>query len=341
MNRHWILLLPLILCTGFLASCRNPKTPPTAASTGKSGVAPAIVSVKTNAEALWQADQKRAATAAASVVAAQAANTNQPVSPFTDFVNQELGVAARNLPPPDPLVALEVEKRRVLVFAGKAEEASALYRQASQDAEKLKVEAAELKQRADAAQAALMRAEAEHMQQLIRNQMENQAKLDAAEKKALEADEKAKNERHKLIFRALLGLGLLCIAGGIALGVMTNGVMLIKSLILAGAGALCIGLAQVISHPWFDRIAGTGLALAAIGGGIYLWLEKRGATARDGYLRTIETIDRTGVLETPVTDKKGKPSTLRKELADELDRPQKDFVDAMQRKLAVKAAKQS
>ena len=333
-------LFPLVAL--LLAGCFGKVIPtPASPTAGKaaSAVPGAIASVRTNNEAAWRADQQRAANAAASVLAVRDAGTNQLASPFTDFVNQELGVAARNLPSPDPLAALDAEKRRLAVFAGRLDEVTRLYSQAQGEATRLASEAMEAKARADAAQSALMRAESEHAAQLARNQAENQAKLDAADKRANEAEEKAKNERHKFIFRSLVGLGLLCLAAGIAIAVMTNGMSLLKSSILAGAGVVCIGIAQIVSHPWFDAVFGSFVGLVIIGGAVYVWLEKKGATARDGYQRTIDVMERTGALAVPVKDDAGRETTLGAELSRELDRPQKQIVDAVKRKLAIRAAK--
>lgn len=332
----------LALICLFITGCfGKPIIPPAGQTAGKgvSGVPGAIAGVRTNTEAAWRADQQRAANAAASVLAVQSAGTNQAASPFTDFVNHELGVAARNLPPPDPLALLDAEKRRLAVYAGRLDEVTRLYSQAQGEAARLQGAAIEAKARADAAQSALMRAESEHMAQLTRNQAENQARLDAADARAAGAEAKARDERHRFIFRCLLGLGLLCLAGGIAIAVLTNGMSIAKSAILGAAGVVCIGIAQVVSHPYFDAIFGSAVGLVVIGAGVWLRLEKKGATARDGYQRTIDTIDRTGLIDAPVTDAKGNPSTFRKELAGEMDEAQKVIVKAMKRKLAVKHAK--
>ena len=340
----------ITLCV-VLTACKTSPLPPVAEPTTKSAKSPVpdtIESVKTNAAAAIaavekkvEAVEKRSATAAASVDAIKNANTNQPPSPATDFVSKEASLALASLPPPDALAALEAEKRRSAVFSGQADEARRLYALAQTDAEKAKAEAAKLKSEAaaaktksEAAQAALVEADKRWAATLKANESANQAKLDAAVARADGAEEKAKNERHKLIFRSLLGLGLLCLAGAIAMAVLTNGAMLAKSLMLAGAGALCIGLAQVISHPWFDRVAGTCLGFAVIGGVFYLWKERQDGLAKVAYERTIEALDTVEAIH----DAAGKPTLLGLELGRVLDGSHKSVVKAIKRASAIKNA---
>ena len=350
-TRHFLALALVVLCCGFADGCKTPPVKPDADPTTKGAKSPvpdAIAKTGTNAaaalaasEAKAAATEKQASKAAASVAAIRTSNTNQPPGPATEYVDKEAGVALGSLPAPDPTAALEAERRRAAVFAGQAEEARKLYAAATSAADAAKAEVARLgaaasdaKAKAEAAQAALVAADAKWAATLKANEAANQAKLDDAEKRADEAEEKAKNERHKLIFRCLLGLGLLCIAGAIAMAVMTSGAMLAKSLMLAGAGALCVGLAQVISHPWFDRIAGAALLLAVIGGVFYLWKERQDALTNEAYQRTVEALDTVGA----INDAEGKPTRLAGELGRVLDAPHKKIVKAIKRATVIKKA---
>lgn len=354
----------LALCFGIACTTDSKKpdakaTPPAkgspvpdAIAVAKTEAAAALAAVEKKvvaAQAELAALEKRSAVAAAQVASAQAANTNQPPSPATSVVTGETALALGNLPAPDVAAALEAEKRRAATFAGQVDEARRLYAAAQTETERMKAEAAKLRTdtataqqeakaaalKAESAQAALVAAEKANAAALERNRAANQAALDAAEKRADEAETKAKDERHKLIFRSLVGLGIACILAGIALGVVTNGSMLVKALMLVGAGGLCIGLGQVIAHPWFDRIFGTCVGLAVIGGGFHLWHERKGALVAEAYKRTVSVLDEAGAIK----DAAGNRTPLGVALGEALDKPHKKVVTAIQRAEAVKAAK--
>lgn len=352
-TRQSILGAALVFVAMHFAGCwtttKKPTAGPTVTPGVKSPVTPAIEALATNQQAVVAALErqasnavKSASVAAASVEAAKNANTNQPPAPATTFVDKELDVARKNLPAPDGDALLKAEQRRVEVFAGRLAEADKLYAAAQTEAQKLKSDNERLKAEGEAqkaktaeAHAALLAADARFIAELERNKAANQAALDAANKKAADAEEKAKNERHKLIFRALLGLGLACIAGAIAMAVLTNGAMLMKSLILAGGGAVCIGIAQIVSHPWFDAVFGTCVGLAAVGGGIYLWMERRDALAKEAYKRTVAVLDG----QHAIKDEEGKETALGVELSKALDTPHKNVVKLIKRATAIKEAR--
>jgi hypothetical protein len=349
-------LVVVILCCGAADGCKGPEKKPDADPTTKGAVSPlpgAIAKTGTNAtaalaasEAKAAATEKLASKAAASVAAIRTGNTNQPPGPATEFVDKEAGVALGNLPAPDATTALEAERRRAAVFAGQAEEARKLYAAATSAADAAKAEvarlsasASEAKAKAEAAQAALVDADKRWAATLKANEAANQAKLDDANQRADEAEEKAKNERHKLIFRSLLGLGLACIAGAIAMAVLTQGAMLAKSLMLAGGGALCIGVAQIVSHPWFDRIFGGCVALAAIGGGAYLYFEWQDAVKKRGFDKTVSVMDRVELSAVPAKSEDGKDSNLALELSRKFGDAEKAVVKKLRLVQAVRAAK--
>lgn len=344
------LLIAALLCLG--ATCKpEPAAAPTAKAASPVPAAIAEAHAKAlaaiaAAEAKLAALELQAATAAAQIESARIANTNQPPSPATTVVDKEAGLALGNLPPPDVKAALEAEKRRAAIFAGQADEARKLYALAQTETERMKAEAARLKiesesakVKAGEAQAALVAAEKSHAASLEKNRAENQAKLDAANKRADEAEEKAKNERHKLIFRALLGLGLACIAGAIAMAVLTNGVMLGKSLMLAGGGAVCIGVAQIVSHPWFDRIFGTCLGMALVGGIAYIWFERKDALKRATLEKQAQILDRVDLDTIPVKDEDGKDSTVKREFLRKMNDPEKAVVKQIRLAAKMKEAK--
>jgi len=327
-------LLPILaaaaLCLGM--ECHTPPKKPDADPTTKGAASPlpgAIAKTGTNAaaavaavEAQAAATERQAAKAAASVAVLRAGNTNQPPGPATDFVDKEAGVALGNLPTPDAVAVVEAERRRAAVFAGQADEASSLYAAALTAAGVAKAEnaklvtaAADAKAKAEAAQAALVAADQRWADMLKANEVSNQAKLDAARKLAADAVEKAKNERHKTIFRSLLGLGLACIAGSIAMAVLTQGAMLGKSLMLAGGGALCLGVAQIVSHPWFDRVFAGCLIAAAVGGATYLYLEWKDSVKKRGFDKTVGVMERVDLASVPARTEDGKESTLAMELS--------------------------
>lgn len=332
------------------------KEPDTAKPTSKAASpVPAAITTSSNAvEAALAASEKkvtdlelRGAKVAASVVVAETANTNQPAGPLTDFVSKELKLALDRLPKPDPTELLVAEQRKVAVLTGQVEETRKLYNAAQSETERMKSETTRLKAEAEAARqrsteasAALAAAEKSHAAALERNKAENQAKIDAAVKRADEAEEKAKNERHKTIFRTLLGLGIACIAGAIAMAVMTSGAMIAKSLMLAGAGALCIGLAQIISHPWFDRVFGTCVGLAAVGGAVYLWHERKDAIRKVGYEKTVKVLEGLDLTAVPTKDDEGKDSNLAMELSRKLGDSEKSEVKKMRVSNEIRDAKQ-
>ena len=287
-----------------------------------------------NAEAL-AAEIQKASNSAASVEAARKVNTNQPPSPSTTFIDKELGVALAVLPPPDIKTALEVEKRRSAIMEGRVSEANKLYNQAKSEAERLKTESEDLKKKAAEAETALVNIVRAYSATLEKNRLANQVQLDAAEKRADSAEQKARYEKHKFIFRSLVGLGIMCILGGIAMAVLTNGAMLIKSLILTGGGMLCLGLAQVISHPWFDRIFGTCVGLIVVAGGFYLWNERRDSLTKDAYKKTVRVLEDEGAIK----DENGVATALGDELAIALDSNQKVIVDQIRHTVAIEDAK--
>ena len=333
--------LVILLCCGFLVGCSGVVKPPVAGATpaGKSSVPAAIAGVRTNTEAAMRAQLQQAANAAAMVEAAQSANTNQPASPFTDFVNNELGLAKKNLPPPDPVAALDAEKRRTATLAGRFEEAALLYRQASQDAETLRKEVETLRGRATASQFALEQAEAAHAATLARNQAENQAKLDDAEARVKKAEDDRKNAELREQVKWLRIIGICCLLAAIGIGVATNGMQIVKSAVFGGFALLCFGLAQIVAHPWFMPAVVIAV-VCAVGCGIY-WLvvERRGATTRDGYQRTIAALERTKALDLRVDDKHGNPSTLAAELEKDLDEPQKLIVKRFRTRIKERAVR--
>lgn len=119
------------------------------------------------------------------------------------------------------------------------------------------------------------------------------------------------------------------------MAVMTSGAMLMKSLMLAGAGALCIGLAQVISHPWFDRIFGTCVGVAVIGAGFYLWKERQDGIAKEAFKRTVKALEGAEV----VHDAAGNKTALGVELEAALDDAHKKLVKGIQKSEAIAEAK--
>jgi len=354
------ILMLVVVCLGF-TNCpkKRPAIDPTAKSTpvnGTNAVPSAIAEERAKAAATVVAAEKKteavvaqSAVASAAVAAAAMENTNQPPSQRTVFVATALDVAKTNLPPPDMKAALVLEQMRVAILATNLAEANARLneldaasRQAAQALKDANEKAAKASEDKAKAQAATDAAIARHNAELEANRAKNQAAIDAAmkaksdaEAKAKEAADEAQKAAHKKVFMGLLGLGLACIAGAIVLGVMTQGTMLIKCFMLAGAGAMCIGLAQVISHPWFDRIFGSCLVLAAIGAAIYAVMERKDALAKEAYQRTAEVLQRTNA----VKDADGNDTPLGIELSKVLDTPHKKVVKAILRGVAVKQAK--
>jgi len=349
-------LMLAVFTMGAINGCDTPPKKPDAAPTtkGSSPIPAAITEARTKAlEAIKAAEEKlaalesRAATAAAQIESARIANTNQPPSPATTIVDKETGMALSNLPSPDAKAALESEKRRTAMLAGQVDEAKKLYAAAQTETERLKSEATAKKSEAaaaviaaTAAQDALVAADKKWAAELKANEAANQAKLDNANKRADEAEEKAKNERHNLIFRSLLGLGLACIAGAIAMAVLTQGAMLSKSLMLAGGGALCIGVAQIVSHPWFDRIFGGCIALSVIGSGAYLFFECQDAVRKRLTDKTVEVLDRVKNKSAVLTvGEDGKESNLALELSRKFGDDEKAVVKRLRIVNASKAAR--
>lgn len=287
-----------------------------------------------NAQAL-SAEIQKASNAASSIEAAQKANTNQPPSPSTTFIDKELGVALATLPPPDIKTALEVEKRRSAIMEGRVSEANKLYNQAQSEAEKLKSESESLKKKAADAETALVNIEKSYSATLEKNRAANQTQLDAAEKRANDAEIKAREEHHKFVFRSLVGLGMACILAGIVLAVITNGAMVMRSILLAASGAVCLGLAQLISNPWFDRIFGISVGLIVIAGGFYLYYERKDAITKEAYKRTVKVLDDNGAIK----DEDGKRTVLGNQLAEVLNDNHKAIVDQTLTAIAVDDAK--
>lgn len=319
-----LLALALALAVG----CTAPK-PVAASSSGEKSLAATIGQANTNAAAALASANQLAADAAASVAAVRTVNTSQPPGPGTDFIDAESELALAKLPAPDSAASLAVELRRAAIFAGQRDEARRLYAAAQGEAATAKADAEAAKARAAESAAALVAAERNLAAQLERNRVENQAKLDAALKAAADAEDKARAESHRKIFAALLGLGLACLAGAIALAVLTSGAMVMKSLILAGGGALCIAIAQIVAHPWFDRVFVGGLALAALGAVAWLLYERKQAVAAEAQERTVLTLEQQGAVAKP----DGTLTDLGLALSRNLDGPHKAAVRATRAKL--------
>lgn len=321
--------LPLfVTCLALaVAGCLGSPKPKTEAQPTRGGATlpGAVARANTNAAAALDASQSLAADAAASVAALADANTNQPAGVVTDFIGDEARIALALLPAPSHAAALAAEQRRAATFAGQRDEARRLHVESLNAAAAAKAAAADAARRAAESAAALVAAEREHAAAMERSRAENQAKLDAALKAAADAQEKAKAETHKTIFRALLGLGLACIAGAIALAVITSGAMVGKSLMLAGGGALCIALAQIVAHPWFDRVFGCGLALAALGGAAWLWFERKDAAAKEAARIIVRTADEQHAMQSPA----GLPTPLAVALSRKMDAKHKAAVKSL------------
>lgn len=238
-------------------------------------------------KAEYDALQKRSSKAAAQVESANIANTNQPPSPATRVVDLETKLALTNLPPQDVAEALKAAQRRADLLEGRVLKAEEGYKAAQTDAEQLKAEKAKLKGETDkatalaedlrlkaaAAQAALVEAEKKHAAELVKNQAENQAKLDAANAKAAEEIKKAQEANNRLLVWICIGIGSLCILGGIGLLIATSGASAWRSSLAFGCGAICFGLAKLLSHPMFTTYFTVGCVLIVISGLVFLWRE--------------------------------------------------------------------
>lgn len=325
---------------------------PDAIATAKAEAQAALAAVEKKvsaAEAQLAALEKRSAVAAAQVDSLRTANTNQQPGPATSVVAGEAALALGNLPTPDVQAALEAEKRRAATFAGQVEEARKLYASAQTETERMKAEAAKLRAdttqakaeadaariKAEAAQVSLNAAEQAHTATLERNKAENQAKIDAAVKRADEAEAKAYAERQNLLVRILIGIGALSILAGIGLAIATSGASVWRSGIAVLCGGICFGLAKVLSHPWFNTIFVTSLVLLAAAGAVFLWHERKSALAKEAFTRTVAALDETGV----VFDDEGKKTELGNKLEEALDTPHKKLVATLQKAAAIKEAK--
>lgn len=236
-----------------------------------------------------EALKQRSAIAAAQVGSANIANTNQPPSPAKEVVARETQLALTNLPPADLKEALEAERRRTAVLSGDVALTKQLYDAAQTEASRMKAEAVQLKadtekakteaeiqrQKAAAAQAALVQAQKEQAAELEANRKSNQDKLDAANKKADEAVQKAYEERQNLLVRILIGIGALSILAGIGLAIATQGASAARSSIAVFCGLVCFGLAKLLSHPLFNIVFSVSCVLVVAAVGAYFWYERK------------------------------------------------------------------
>ena len=329
---------------------------PDAIATARSEAQAALDAVEKRvaaANAQLAALEKRSAIAAAQVQSIRTANTNQPPSPATSVVAGEASLALGNLPTPDVTAALEAEKRRSAMLAGHADDARKLYASAQGEAERMRSEAAKLKSdateakagadaaraKADQAQVALIAAEKANTAALERNRAANQALLDAAEKRADEAVKKAYEERQNIIVRILMGIGALAILAGIGLAIATSGASAIRSGIAVLCGGICFGLARVLSHPLFNVFFVAALAVTAIAVSFYLWRERRESIMADGYIKTVDVLERVNIADATAKDSKGEASTIAGELSKLLDTRQKAIVNELRRVALVRKAK--
>lgn len=359
MNSYRLTFILLAAATlGLGATCRDPskdkalatdKTPNTSVSNAiavaTSNANAALVASERQVMALTQekaALEQRASKAAAQVGSIAIVNTNQPAGPVTEIVQREAALAMTNLPPADLVEALAAEKRRSALLSGQVEEGRKLYTAAQTESERMKAEAAKLKtdtaaavaekeaavKRHDAAQAALADADLKREAQLKLNEATNQAKLDAANKKADEAVRKAYEENQKTIVWILVGIGGLCILAGFGLAIATQGTSLVRSGIAVACGSVCFGLAKVISHPWFNTVFVLSLVLLAACGGAYMWYEwkcnrelKEGKVIREAAEQMVQVIDDHGVAST-----KGELTPAGRALSGKMDKAHKSAI---------------
>lgn len=349
-------LTAAVLCMGATEGCKTPAVKPDADATkngAKNPVPENIESVKTNAAAAIAASEKKAAAkeqvaanAAASVEASQRVNTNQPPGPLTTFVDRELGVALKLLPPPDAATALEVEKRRSAVLEGRVVDADKLYAKAFTEAEAAKAEAARLKTEAeaakgkhDAAVAALVAADKKYEAQLKANEAANQAKLDSAEARVKKAQDDLKNAEMKEQVKWLRVAGIACLLAAIGIGVMTNGIQIAKTAGFAAGSVLCFGLAQMVSHHLFMPIFIGSLVLIVAGASYWFWIERRDSMRRVGYEKTVKELEKVDLSAIPVKDDEGKDSNLAFQLSRKLGDPEKAEVRRIKLTHAVSLAR--
>ena len=305
MNTLRICLLTIaILCCGAADGCKGPEKRPDAAPTAKGAASP-----------LPGAIAKTGTNTAAAMAASEARNA-----------------------------ATERLASKAAVLSGQAEEARKLYAGAATAADAAKAEVARLtatatdaRAKAEAALAALAEADRRWEAALKANESANQAKLDAAEARAKKAqDDLLDVERSKdALWLRIAGIGLLL--AGIGIGAFTNGLQLGKSIGFGVGAAACFALAQIVAHPWFLRVSIGCLVLSA-GAAIWWFMnERKNAVARDGYEKTIATIDHHRDV---LFKADGTKTSLALDLEDVLDKPHKLLVEKFQTANAIKAVKQ-
>lgn len=298
-----LIAIVLTLCMGSACPERKPTrsagaTPPsapaklpTAISNAESNAVLALVALDKKFAALqaeYDALKQSAAVASAQVGSANIANTNQPPSPATRVVDLETKLAMTNLPPADVREALEAAKRRMALLEGRTAEAEALYKTAQTESDRMKAEQTKLKadteaarqeaeaqrQKAAAAQAALVKAQVEQAAELEKNRAANQANLDAANARADAEIKKAHEAWNQRMVWLCVGIGGLCILVGVGMLIATSGTSLWRSGLAFGCGAVCFGLAKLLSHPMFTTYFTIGCVLIVTAVGIFLWRER-------------------------------------------------------------------
>jgi hypothetical protein len=114
----------------------------------------ATAAVVATVDKVDEAEKKRSAVAAASVVKIGEANATAPASPEKEFIAREVPVALANMEAPDPHALLEAERRKVAVLEGQIALADRLYGDAMSKAEKLSEAKAKAERERDLALAA-------------------------------------------------------------------------------------------------------------------------------------------------------------------------------------------
>lgn len=339
MKNIFIYFLLLIFCLG--TTCKENILHESDGSS--SPIKPAIVNANTNAtQALIAAEKKfealsnQTSVAAAQVTSIAVVNSNQPPSVVTQIVKKEAELALNNLPPPNQEALIEAEKRRSLMLAGKFEEAQKLYEAAQAESqkikaenEKLRIESENLKIKMEAAQKNLIEVEKKWEAQLRENAKVSQEKIEQLIKAAQEAEKKAYEERHKLIFRWLVGLGVACVAASIALAAVTNGTMIAKSIIIALGGALSIGIAQILSHPWFNIIFGICIFVIVVGLIVYFIYERKIAHKNETLNRVVDVIQNTDATSSIFRNTEGKEQRLGDLFSKKMDDTHKKIIKSI------------
>ncbi len=293
--RFALTFLLLVALAGCKSRDTGPAVPHVVTPTGPATAAQISALTKENAELKAQIDDraKLSQSAAGAVYGAQHANQGNPDGLPKEAVASNLEEAASALPDVPAEEKLRRERDNARMLAGELAAVKAERGQAISENQALKAKVAisetriaELEKEVASTKAAAEKERAEAATRLQRTIDGLTEKINTANARANEAEDKARKAALQKLGWVLLGLGALftIIAAFQSYAVVQTGLLspsnFLKPLVWAGAAAFCFACYWTLNQPWFKWLVIGGAALSVAAIGLFLYAEWREAKER-------------------------------------------------------------